>query len=151
MSTAEIAGNVSANTTAAYLPGNASQTDRNKQPGMDTNLFMQLLVAQLRYQDPFSGGQDPGQMISQLAMFTLLEQVVKVQQAVARQEYISQQTVALDLLNQVVEVIDDEGVVSSGLVTAVSFRDQQPYLTVNDQEYPYSALIGVGGGMSSRG
>ncbi len=144
MDTAGVNGNASAAATTAYLQGN--QADRGKQPGMDSNLFLQLLVAQMRYQDPLSSNQDTGQMITQLALFTLLEQVIKVQQATERQGYAAEQTMALNLLNRVVEVVDDEGAVFSGPVTAVNFRNQQPYLTVNDQEFPYCALIKAEGG-----
>ncbi|HHX88070.1 MAG TPA: hypothetical protein GX693_07850, partial [Firmicutes bacterium] len=85
------------------------------------------------------------------ALFTLLEQVIKVQQAAERQGYAAEQTMALNLLNRTVELVDEEGEVFSGPVTAVNFRNQQPYLTVNGQEYPYSAVIKAEGGTSYSG
>jgi len=149
MDSTGIAGNTSATASPVYLQD--KQAVRNKQDGMDTNLFMELLVAQMRYPDPFSNSQDTGQMITQLALFTLLEQVIKVQQATERQGYAAEQSGALNLLNRLVEVVDDEGAVFSSPVTAVNFRNQQPYLTVNGQEFPYSSLIKAEGGTSDNG
>ena len=90
-------------------------------------------------------------MITQLALFTMLEQVIKVQQSLENQGYAAARSGALNLLNRTVEVVDQEGTIFSGPVTAVSFRGAQPLLTVNGQEYPYSALIKVEGGPDDNG
>jgi len=51
-------------TGAAAAAGtqNRENTAESKS-GMGSDLFLQLLVAQMRYQNPFSGEQDTGQMI----------------------------------------------------------------------------------------
>jgi len=41
---------------------------------IDKNGFLQLLVAQLKNQDPTSGGNDPNQMVQQLTSYSSLEQ-----------------------------------------------------------------------------
>ena len=136
-----ITGNATAAAPAAYGGGN--RPEQGKQPGMDSNLFLQLLVAQMRYQDPLSSDQDTGEMVTQLAMFTLLEQVIKLQQVAENQGHVIEQSAALNLLNRQVEVVDENGTVFSGLVTAINFQGGQPFLTVNDEEFPYAALIKV--------
>lgn len=41
----------------------------------DTNMFLQLLVAQMSNLDPFGENQDPTQYVTQLAQFSTLEQM----------------------------------------------------------------------------
>ena len=61
----------------AAASGTASKGESGEsKTGMGSDLFLQLLVAQMRYQNPLSGEQDTGQMITQLALFTMLEQVI---------------------------------------------------------------------------
>lgn len=145
METAGITG-----TTAAAYTRNQGTTVESKS-GMGSDLFLQLMVAQMRYQNPLSGEQDTGKMITQLALFTLLEQVIKVQQDLESQGHAATRSGALNLLNRTVEVMDEEGTLISGPVTAVSFRGGQPLLTVNGREFPYQALVRVKGGADENG
>jgi flagellar basal-body rod modification protein FlgD len=122
-----------------------AETNRNQQKQIfGTDLFLQLLVAQLRYQDPMSGSQDTGQMITQMTLFTLLEQVVKLQQTVELQSRAQEQFNALNLLNSKVTVVGADGSEVSGIVTAIHYDDNTPYLTVQGADYPLSAVIRVG-------
>lgn len=47
----------------------------------DTNMFLQLLVAQMSNLDPFSQNNDPTQYITQLAQFSTLEQMQSMNSA----------------------------------------------------------------------
>lgn len=116
-----------------------------------TDLFLQLLVTQLRYQDPMSGSQDTGELITQLTMFTMLEQVIKLQQTVEEQSAMQGNQQALNLLNRRVEVAGIDGSALSGTVSAVEFRSSGPYITVGDYDYPLSALLRVEGGDTENG
>lgn len=137
--------------TVASTGTQNQETTVENRTGLGSDLFLKLLVAQMRYQNPLSGEQDTGQMITQLALFTMLEQVVKMQQGLESQGYAAARSGALNLLNRTVEMIDREGLPVSGTVTAVSFRGEQPLLTVDGREYPYSALIRVEGGTEDNG
>ncbi len=116
-----------------------------------TDLFLQLLVTQLRYQDPMSESQDTGELITQLTMFTLLEQVIQLQQSVDDMNFAQANQQGLLLLNQEVEVIGPDGNPVTGVVTAVDFRSTGPYITVNGEEYPISMVKRVEGGGSADG
>ncbi len=133
----------------------ATQVSRpeNRLPGQefDSDLFLQLLVTQLRYQDPMSESQDTGDMITQLTMFTLLEQVVNLQSAVEEQSETLDRQHALGLLNQQVEVAGPGGEQVAGVVSAVEFRSAGPYITVNEHDYPLSSLMRVTGGGAENG
>jgi flagellar basal-body rod modification protein FlgD len=56
---------------------NTPDTPAAKDPLSDKDTFLQLLVAQLRYQDP-SQPADGLQFVTQLAQFTTLEQQVQM-------------------------------------------------------------------------
>ena len=58
-------------TTNATTAGSTAKTPSNT---IDKNGFLQLLVAQLKNQDPTSSGNDPNAMVQQLTSFSSLEQ-----------------------------------------------------------------------------
>ncbi len=116
-----------------------------------TDMFLQILVTQLRYQDPMSGGQDTGEMITQLTMFTLLEQVVKLQQAVDQQSQMQGNQQALALLNQEVEATGIDGMPFTGTVSAVDISGSTPYLRIGEYYYPLSSILRVEGGGGDNG
>jgi flagellar basal-body rod modification protein FlgD len=64
-------GMISATTAAATTSSTAAKAPSNT---IDKNGFLQLLVAQLKNQDPTSAGQDPNAMVQQLTSFSSLEQ-----------------------------------------------------------------------------
>lgn len=49
---------------------------------MDKNSFLKILSAQLKYQDPMSGGQDPSALVAQLAQFASMEQMSNLNKTV---------------------------------------------------------------------
>ncbi len=83
--------------------------------------------------------------MTQLTLFSMLEQLVQLQQAVDRQGTALAQTRALDLLNCTVEVTDSGGTVQQGEVTAVIFEQGRTLVTVGGEEYPDSAITRVVG------
>ncbi len=118
----------------------------NRAMDMGTETFLKLLVTQMKYQDPFSGGEDMGDFMSQIAQFTMLERIIKLQQTV--EEFAEQQgpMQSLNLLNRTVEVMDEYGQRIEGEVTAVRFENGKSLLKVNGQEYSLQAVQRVGGG-----
>ncbi|MFY9115394.1 MAG: flagellar hook capping FlgD N-terminal domain-containing protein [Dethiobacteria bacterium] len=117
-----------------------------KKQDIDKDLFLKLLITQLRYQDPLSEQQDMGEFITQLTLFTLVEQVTSMQNALEAQKMASDEAKALNLLNREVVVEDESEQIVEGVVSSVNFRFQQPYITVNGKEYPFYAVVSVKGG-----
>jgi flagellar basal-body rod modification protein FlgD len=64
-------GMINSTAAAPLNNGTATKTPSNT---IDKNGFLQLLVAQLKNQDPTSGGNDPNQMVQQLTSYSSLEQ-----------------------------------------------------------------------------
>lgn len=68
--------NVSALTSAATAASSQKSSLTSASPTVDYNQFLQLLVAELKNQDPTSP-TDPTQFMSQLASFSTVEQQVR--------------------------------------------------------------------------
>lgn len=113
-------------------PGSSKQKSSGMELGTDT--FLKLLITQMRYQDPFSGGQDMGEFMNQVAQFTMLERLLQLQQTMEASAQQQGYTQALNLLNKNVE-INDNGFIFKGEVAAVRFVDGTPRVRVNGAEY----------------
>lgn len=75
---------MSTNTIPSFLNNNAnsaSQQPANSGMNADKDLFMKLLVAQLKNQDPLSP-QDGAAFVAQLAQFNSLEQLTGIRQSI---------------------------------------------------------------------
>lgn len=65
--------------TGTIPPALASKTTAEK--GSDKDMFMTLLVAQLKNQDPLAP-QDGAQFVAQLAQFNSLDQLIGIRQSI---------------------------------------------------------------------
>lgn len=119
--------------TAAPPAGMLASTSTAGAGSADKEMFLQLLVAQLRYQDPMNPS-DSSEFLSQSAQFTALEKM----QAVA------DQTGALlgaqmafggaQLVGRQVTYTLGDGTEGSGLVSGVAFGPAGPVLDVGGVE-----------------
>jgi flagellar basal-body rod modification protein FlgD len=117
---------VAINTQAMGRTTSAETTARSKAGNLGSMDFMQLLVTQLRYQDPLKPVDDRDFM-AQLAQFSSLEQVVE-------QTRWSKMTYGLGLVGQTVTFSDADGATVSGVVKALKVVDGKPVLSVGDHE-----------------
>ncbi|WP_019996940.1 flagellar hook assembly protein FlgD [Aureimonas ureilytica] len=75
-----VTGVTSSNNAAATTATNSSSsTSSELKTGLDYNAFLQLLVSQMKNQDPLNP-TDPTQQMSQLASFSNVEQSIKLNQ-----------------------------------------------------------------------
>ena len=125
----------------------------------DKDLFLKLLVAQMKNQDPFNS-QDPTQYITQLAQFNMLEQSMALNENI---EYLIGMTngiLANSAVGSEVEVYapiesgqrrDEDVKIISGKVESIHIKDGVVYMNVKDSqseniiEVEYGALIKVNG------
>jgi flagellar basal-body rod modification protein FlgD len=101
--------------------------------GSNTNLgendFLQLMMDQLKNQDPLQPS-DPSQYLSELAGFSTLEQETSI--ATSSQTTAAQQSAAaaLQLLGHTVTYTNSDGTSGSGTVQKVDFTSSGPSLTI---------------------
>jgi flagellar basal-body rod modification protein FlgD len=116
--------------------GSASSTDNQ-----DT--FLQLLVAQLKYQDPMNPA-DSTQIMSQNAQFTALEKMQSVADGVSQLMSLQMSFGAAGMIGRQVSWTDATGATRSGVATGVSFPSTGPVLTVGGTDVPVTSVTSVG-------
>ncbi len=111
----------------------------------DKDMFLQLMVAQMRNQDP-ANPTDSSAFLAQTAQFTALEKM----QAVADQ---TSQLVALQvafgasgMVGRTVSYAGPEGEMLSGVVNSVRFEATGPVLQVNGTDVHFAEVQSLGDG-----
>src|SRR3954447_6828582 len=114
----------------------------------DKDMFLQLLVAQMKYQDPMNP-TDSSQFLAQSAQFTALEKMQAVadqtQQLVASQMAFG----ASGLVGRTISWTDAQGATQSGGVTGVTFGTDGPMLDVGDSQVALSQVQTVKAGTAA--
>lgn len=130
-------------TSAGLLTPTTQATSTTNSVDKDT--FLQLLVAQLRYQDP-TNPADTSQMMAQTAQFSALEQM----QAVAEQtsQLLAAQVAfgASSLVGRTVTYPDSSGAEVTGVVDAVRFEATGPVLVVDGADVTVGSVLSVASG-----
>ena len=108
----------------------------NKQSTLDKDAFLQLLVTQMKYQDPLEPSSSTEYM-SQLAQFTSLEEMENLNKAFNQSD--AQSLVGSYVIMKTIDATGKEKFVS-GLVDYVTINNGKPYLSINDQYYDKSFI-----------
>ncbi|GAB4564817.1 MAG: hypothetical protein Kow0047_14870 [Anaerolineae bacterium] len=100
---------------------------------IDNQMFLQLLLTQLRHQDPISP-MDGEEFLSQLAQLTTLEQMWKMNESL--QSFMSQQQLlqASGMIGRSIEAIDDDGRHITGMVQSARVLDGVVHLQLDSLE-----------------
>ena len=109
---------------------------RTDTDGASKDMFLKLLVAQMKYQDP-SKPADTSQMMSQTATFTQVEKLEELAKQNASLVTLQKSLSAGALVGHSVSWTDDSGVTRSGTVTSVRFGEDEPVAVVGGEEAPY--------------
>lgn len=108
----------------------------NSNSTLGKEAFLQLLVAQMQYQDPLEP-MDNTEYVSQLATFSQLESLQNMQTTLSNGQ-------ATDLVGKtvMVKVTDADGDTNlkAGVVDYVIFEGGTPYLVIDEEKYPYEDL-----------
>src|SRR4051812_12186359 len=108
--------------------GNTASTGSASSKDHDT--FLQLLVAQLRYQDPMNP-TDSTQLMAQNAQYTALEKMQKVADGVQQLLSLQMSFGAAGMIGRQVSWTDSSGVTKTGIASGVGFGASGPVLSVN--------------------
>ena len=109
---------------------------------MDSEVFMSLLIAQLRNQDP-SSPMDTNQMISQTTQLAMMETLNEL--AITGHEDFSLQMriAAAAFVGKEVTYTDEADETVTGVASAVSFAAPVPMVTINGVEIPLDLISGI--------
>ncbi|QKS87547.1 flagellar hook assembly protein FlgD [Curtobacterium flaccumfaciens] len=135
-----ITGSVDPTAQAAALAANSTA---QKSQTMDSEVFMKLLVTQLRNQDP-SSPMDTNQMISQQTQLAMMEQITN-QTTTGNENFSLQMRIAAaNLVGKQVSYTDaDSGKSATGTASAVSYANSVPTVTVNGKEVALDVISGI--------
>ena len=121
-------------------PGDQNSRVANKVLGQDD--FLQLLVTQMRNQDPMAPMQDT-EFIAQMAQFTSLEQSRKMSEDMAEMRSQTSFQQGVGLLSQQVTVKVGEEAPLTGIVTELKMVEGEPQLLINSEFYALQDVIHV--------
>jgi flagellar basal-body rod modification protein FlgD len=102
--------------------------------------FLQLLVTQLKNQDPLNP-QDSSQFVSQLASFSSLEQMTSMNKSM---ESVLEMSVT-NLIGKSATVLDsttDAGYVT-GTITGITYYADGPAVNINGKDYAFSQVQSI--------
>ena len=133
--------------TESVTPGmfgttTASSTAGTTKTSADKDMFLQLLVAQMKYQDPMNP-TDSSQFLSQSAQFTALEKMQNVADQTAQLLSAQMAFGASGLIGKQVSWLDSNGASKSGVVSSVTFGAKGPELDVDGTTLPLASVVSV--------
>lgn len=111
----------------------------------DKEMFLELLVAQLRYQDPMNPA-DSGEFLSQSAQFNALEKMQDVADRTTMLLGVQLAFGASSLVGRQVTYTLADGTTGAGQVSGVTFAPEGPVLDVGGVEVPVSQVQTIGDG-----
>ena len=122
-----------------FVPGTAGTGEKTSGPttttstSADKDMFLQLLVAQMKYQDP-SNPADSSEFLAQTAQFTTLEKMQQVADQTSQLVSLQVAFGASSLVGRTVTYPAADGSVSTGLVQSVQFGATGPVLKVDGND-----------------
>ncbi|MXG87957.1 flagellar hook capping FlgD N-terminal domain-containing protein [Nocardioides flavescens] len=129
-------------TTGTTPTGNGLSGTATTTKSKDKDVFLQLLVAQMKYQDP-TNPTDSGEFLAQSAQFTALEKMQSVADQTGLLLGAQLAFGASGLVGKSVQYKLDDGRSGTGLVSGVQFGQTGPVLDIGGVEVPISNVQSV--------
>lgn len=113
---------------------------------LSVNDFLQIMAAEMKNQTPFGGGEGGGgsktDYLTQMAQFTMLEQMGEIAESINVLALMNQQQYTIGLIGKEVNVMDGDKELT-GIVEKVKFQDGYAVAQVNGKEYNLGSIIGI--------
>ncbi len=116
----------------------------NEPPGLGQDAFLELLVAQLRNQNPLEP-LDNFQFISQIAQFSTLEQMTSLNAALSGfTEFAALGQLASMVGKEATIVNESAGIDVTGIITAVTLESGEPRVIIDGNSYALDNITRIG-------
>lgn len=145
--------NIRSNSIGTYNNKNIDEDIKNmqnqqKKSTLDMDDFLQLLAAQLRYQD-MSSPMDNAQMMQQMTQMTTVSAMTTMSDMMSAMGQVSTTTYASSMIGKeltVVEKLDDKGkpITKKGLVTGVGFFEGIACIYIDGKAYGLNQILSMG-------
>ncbi len=109
---------------------------------MDSEVFMSLLVTQLRNQDP-SSPMDTNQMISQTTQLAMMEKMTELSTTSTEDFSLQMRIAAAGIVGKQVSYLGKDGNPVTGTATSVSFAGSVPQVTVGGVDVALDLISGI--------
>lgn len=109
---------------------------------LDSQAFLNLLVAQLANQDP-SSPMDTNDLMAQTTQLATMEQLTELTSTSREGFALQMRMAAASLVGQQVTYTDADGVTQTGVVSSVSYTTAVPTVMVGDKEVTLDAVATV--------
>lgn len=115
---------------------------RAPKQSLDGEMFMQLLVTQLKNQDP-SSPMDTNAMMAQTTQLAMMEKINELTETSGQDFSLQMRSAAAALIGKTVTYAGPDGSAVTGTATSVSFTGSTPEVTVNGSSIALDALTGI--------
>lgn len=129
--------------TGSTTPSTTPSSTRTPVQTMGSEVFMSLLVTQLKNQDP-SSPMDTGQMISQTTQLSMMEKLNELSENSTKALTTQLRAASAALVGTTVSYRGTDGTTATGRVDSVSFVGSDPTLTIGTTSVHYADLLGAG-------
>jgi flagellar basal-body rod modification protein FlgD len=119
-----------------------TSTTRAPKQAMDGEVFMSLLVSQLRNQDP-SSPMDTNAMIGQTTQLAMMEKMTALTSTSDENFSLQMRMASASLIGQQVSYEGADGAAVTGTATAVSYAGSVPQVTVDGKTVSLDAISGI--------
>lgn len=126
----------------APTTGPAAKVGTTQQSLLDPQAFLQLLVAQLKYQDP-SSPVDTSAFMQQTATLSQVQTMNTMSATLTALMSAQQAQSAMDLIGKDVTYTDTTGAKTSGVVSSVTTGATGAMITVGSASVPVSSVVEV--------
>ncbi|MFW6380947.1 MAG: flagellar hook capping FlgD N-terminal domain-containing protein [Bacillota bacterium] len=110
----------------------AAQVEREDDNNLDKDAFFELLVTQMKHQDPLNP-MDNTKFMSQMAQFSSLEQMNNMNESMGKFLEVQGLAEGSSLIGKTVEIINEDAEQSqTGEVTKVTFEEEETYAHLDD-------------------
>ena len=124
--------------------GVAAQASAARTPSqtMDANVFMSLLVTQLKNQNP-SAPMDTNQMMSQTLQLSMMEKMTELTTNSKEGFSLQMRSAASQLIGHSVDYTLADGTTGTGVASSVSYAGSVPSVTIGDLSVPLDSITGL--------
>jgi flagellar basal-body rod modification protein FlgD len=120
----------------------AASAVRTPIQSMDANVFMTLLVAQMKNQNP-SAPMDTNQMMSQTIQLSMMEKTTEMTTNSKEAFSLQMRSAAAQLIGHTVDYTLADGTTGTGLAGSVSYAGAVPAVKVGDLSVPLDSITGL--------
>lgn len=125
-------------TTGIYTTAAA----RSPSQSMDSEVFMKLLVTQLRNQDP-SAPMDSNAMISQTTQLSMMEKMTQLSTTSTEDFSLQMRIAAANFVGKQVTYTGKDGATVTGIAKSVSFAGSVPQVSVGGVDVALDLISGI--------